>query len=451
MKNLFLILTSLLIAFVAYPQQVITPETALSNYLDNEDYTKAWEIRDSYFVGDVRAFSLFFISQKWQDILWKHELIVFAPDTINFDGSLIFISGGSVKNGMPNFSKQNDETSRFIAALADKNKAIVALLRQVPNQPLYHGLYEDALISYTLNEFKKDNDYSWPLLFPMVKSVQKAIDAVQEFSNEKLNQEINRFVLSGASKRGWTTWLTAASQDQRVVAIAPMVIDMLNMPVTLEYQKEMYNEYSEQIEDYVKLEIPQAINSEFGNALVKMIDPYSYKDKLTVPKMIFLGTNDEYWTVDAIKHYINDIPGNNLLHYVANAGHKLGDKKQAFNALSAFLALNLNKSPLPENSWQLIEKGNNINLEIEADVNQLLKSVLWTSYSNSRDFRKADWSSEEIKLNNKNNSKIETKIKYPKMGYKAFYVDFFYPDPNGGEFSVSTRIYVTDKKNVFVK
>ena len=439
----------LLLVISVAGQQATTPQTALQNYLNIEDEAYTWEIRDSYPVNNATAYSLLLTSQNWQGILWKHELIVFVPQTIEYDGSLLFITGGSVKDGEPNIAKQNDGTSQQMASLATSNKAIVALLHQVPNQPLYDGLNEDALISYTLNEFKKDGDYKWPLLFPMVKSANKAMDAIQEFSSKKLNHTLNRFVVSGASKRGWTAWLSAAVEDSRVVAIAPIVIDMLNMPATLNYQKEIYGEYSEEIQDYVKLEIPQAMNSEFGNALVQMIDPYSYREKLTIPKMIFSGTNDPYWTIDAVKHYINDIPGKNLLHYVANAGHSFGDKNE-LNTLSAFLALIWDNKPLPVCTWSLKEKWNRIHLNVKAAPHQFERAVLWTSSSNSRDFREAVWESKDIKLNKKDKSKVHVKLKYPRSGFNAFYVDLIYLDDNGKEYSISTRPYVADRKQVFI-
>ena len=87
----------------------------------------------------------------------------------------------------------------------------------------------------------------------MTKTAYKAMDAVQEFAARQLDRQVNRFLVSGASKRGWTTWLTGALQDPRVEAIAPMVIEMLNMPASLDYQKQVYGEYSEEINDYVKL------------------------------------------------------------------------------------------------------------------------------------------------------------------------------------------------------
>ena len=429
-------------------QTPTTPQTALQNYLDIEDTAYAWEIRDTYAVGDATAHSILLTSQNWQGILWKHELIVFVPTTIEYDGALLFITGGSIKDGEPKIAKKNDETSRQMAALAEENRAVVGLLHQVPNQPLFGGLYEDALISYTLNEFKKDGDYTWPLLFPMVKSAHRAMDAMQAFSSEIVQRELNRFVVSGFSKRGWTTWLTGATDHARVVAIAPMVIDMLNMPATLNYQKEIYGEYSEEIQDYVKLEIPQAMNSAFGQALVEMIDPYSYRDQLTVPKMIFSGTNDPYWTLDAAKHYINDIPGNNLLHFVANAGHGLGDKKQAVNALSAFFAMNLAEKSLPECSWTVKEKRNRIYLNIHSTPDQLVGATLWTSTANSRDFREAMWTSQKIKLSKRDKSKVQVKLKYPKDGLRAFYVDLMYRDNRGKEYTISTRAFVADTKVV---
>jgi PhoPQ-activated pathogenicity-related protein len=366
------------------------------------------------------------------------------------DGALLFIAGGSVNDGMPEISNPDDETL-LLSALADRNNALVCILKQVPNQPLYGGLNEDALIFYTLNEFSKDRDFSWPLLFPMTKSAYKAMDAIQEFAVQELDRQVNRFLVSGISKRGWTTWLTGALQDPRVEAIAPMVIDMLNIPATFDYQKQLYGDYSEKIQDLGNLDISQTIHSEFGKAIVQMIDPYSYRDKLTMPKMLIMGTNDPYWTVDAVKHYINEIPGHNLLHYVPNAGHGLGDKVQAFGSLGAFFTHMLYKTDYPVCEWNLVEKRRNIELKVKASPDKLTGARLWKSVSDSRDFREATWTKSDIPLNGRDRSVVNVNINYPKKGFQAFYVDLIYKDPHGDEYIVSTRTYVSDHKKVFVQ
>lgn len=273
MKILFnRIILSLFFLYSVAQAQSVVPATALKHYLNNGDKTFRWEIKESYALDDVMAYAVLLTSQKWREHVWTHQLTILVPKNMKYDGALLFITGGSInKEGMPNWNGKDDAGIKGFSLIAKKNNAIVAVLKQTPNQPLYNGLTEDALISYTLHNFKKDGDYSWPLLFPMVKSATSAMDAVQEFSRQKLNHKISRFVVSGASKRGWTTWLTGAS-DKRVTAIAPMVIDMLNIPVSMNYQIKVWKDYSVQIEDYVKLGLVQDIGSGAGNDLATMID-----------------------------------------------------------------------------------------------------------------------------------------------------------------------------------
>ena len=90
-----------------------------------------------------------------------------------------------------------------------------------------------------------------------------------------------------------------------------------------------------------------------------MIDPYSYRKTLTMPKMIFMGTNDPYWPVDAVKNYIDSIPGDNHICYIPNAAHDLGDKKKAFTTLGAFLATTITNEKNPVCDYTVFRRKRN--------------------------------------------------------------------------------------------
>lgn len=423
----------------------ITPETALQRYIENGDKTFKWELKEEYKFGEGMAYDILLTSQQWREHIWTHQLTIFVPKKVKHDGALLYITGGSVKEGLPNWTGKDDGRAKSFAQIAEKNMAIVAIVRQTPNQPLYDDYTEDELISFTLHNFKNDGDYSWPLLFPMVKTAIKAMDVIQILSKETLKKEVSRFTITGASKRGWTTWLTGAS-DKRVEAIAPMVIDVLNMPISLDYHLEAWNEYSIQIEDYTKLEIPQSVNTESGNAISTMVDPYSYRKKLTMPKLLLIGTNDEYWPVDAIKHYITEIPGKNYIHYVPNAGHDLAGGEQALRAIGAFWGRTLAKTPYTKSNYKITSDESSATLSMEASPDELLNAYIWSADSEDRDFRDEEWLSEVIETPSKKEARY--KMQFPASGFKAFYIDLEYSDPNGGKYTKSSRMYVVNNKEV---
>lgn len=454
MRSSWLFLASILFVLISCrkseeltPGPPVTAENALESYLNNGDETYSWELRESYSVVGVQVYVLLLASQKWRGQTWLHQLNVFVPSEIDHDGALLFIDGNGLRNGQPAWESQNNDFIFIASLIANKNKAVTAILWQTPNQPLYNGLTEDALISFTLHNFKSDKDYTWPLLFPMVKGARRAMDAVQAFSMENLNKDINRFVVSGASKRGWTTWLTGATDD-RVAAIAPMVFDVVNMPVNIQYQLEVWGDYSVQIQDYVDLGIVQEVGTGTGAELTQMIDPFSYRNQLTMPKLLVFGTNDEYWPVDAVKNYIGEMPGENFIHYVPNAGHNLEGGEQAAAAISAFFGRTLRRESYPAVRWQVEEGSQAINLTVEASADQLEGAFLWTADSEDRDFRDETFVRKDLNVDPMGS--LEAQVDYPTSGFRAFYVDLIYPDPAGGQYIKCTRMFVADADEVFI-
>ena len=135
-------------------------------------------------------------------------------------------------------------------------------LQQVPNQPLtFTGdgvpRREDALLAYGWDRFLRSGDATWLPRLPMTKSVVRAMDTVVDFcaTPDGGGLPIDSFVVAGSSKRGWTTWTTAVV-DPRVVAIVPMVIDVLNVEESLRHHYRAYGFWSPAISEYVALHIP---------------------------------------------------------------------------------------------------------------------------------------------------------------------------------------------------
>lgn len=94
----------------------------------------------------------------------------------------------------------------------------------------------------------------------------------------------------GPFKRGQTAWLSGAA-DPRVVGIVSVASDVLNSPAQIAHHREGAGEIS--ASSSIFDEVIQAADTPRGRSLIAMVDPYSYRDRLTEPKLIVLGTNDD--------------------------------------------------------------------------------------------------------------------------------------------------------------
>lgn len=406
-------------------------------YVLAPDETFKWSAKTTTQLEGAEVTVLRLTSQTWQGMKWRHWMHVIKPAEVTRPGhALLVIAGGDNRKDEPGPSIREVALLRDVAI---RTGSIIAIVEQIPNQPLFDGKSEDEIIAYTFQQFLETGDESWPAPLPMTKAAMRAMDATQAFLKEKYDLHPEKFVVTGASKRGWTTWLTAAF-DNRVAAIAPMVIDTLNFPAQMALQVESFGKFSEQIKDYTELDLPKQMQTKEGGRLVQLIDPFVYRDRLTMPKLIVLGTNDRYWPVDAAKLYFGELKGEKHIHEVPNAGHGLG--LGVVEAVTAFYVDVVDGGALPAFDWKTATgEGESVMTLTAKDAP--LKVELWTAESATRDFRDSKWTGAEI---SGKEGTWQARVKQPEAGFAAFHLRLTFKGPVGQDYALSTNVEVVAPK-----
>lgn len=423
----------------ADPPKPSAPPPDLAEYVAKKDSSFAWESKGKVETPAGTVFEIALTSQTWQGGDWKHGIQVFLPKDCKPTATiLLYNTGGSIS-----------PTSGLLGVtLAAKVKAPVVFLYDVPNQPLLGGKKEDALIAETFVRYLEKEDPSMPLLFPMVKSVTRAMDAVQAFAKAEWAHEIKSFVICGASKRGWTAWLTAAAGDPRVVAISPLVIDNLNFLVQMAHQIEVFGKPSDMIADYTKRKLIPPPDGTRAVKLWSMVDPWVYRKQLTMPKLIVNGANDPYWATDALNFYWDDLTGPKAVIYVPNAGHNLEqdrgggrkDRDRVVNGLSAFAKSEIFGTAFPKQTWKHSDVDGKPTLVVTTDMAPKAVRV-WTAEAKTKDFRKSTWIESTVPFAD---GKATATAEPPGEGYRAFFAECEY-ELDGLTFWLSTQMRVLGK------
>lgn len=373
------------------------PAGALAAYVAREDGSFRWNKRRDGSIDRGRYVELTLVSQIWRDIVWKHQLFIVNPLTSNHETThaLLVIAGGDWSDDLeePTDKSTLPKAANLFATMAEAMQTPVAVLLQVPRQPMFDGKREDAIISMTFDKFLESRDTQWPLLLPMVKSAVRGMDAIQAYAEQAWGQKIESFTVTGASKRGWTTWLAGAI-DRRVTAVAPMAIDMLNMDTHLRHQQTAWGGLSEKIHDYTERDLHMKLESDVGRTLLGIVDPYQYREWITQPKLIVIGTNDRYWPLDALNLYWDELKGAKHILYVPNNSHWLRDLARVVGSVLALHRHVGSGQPLPDLTWRFEQTSDRIRMRINSDI-EPVKVQAWVATSRTRDFRSALWESYE--------------------------------------------------------
>jgi PhoPQ-activated pathogenicity-related protein len=397
------------------------------DYVNAPDSSYAWHKVGEKPAGSGRLISLQMTSQTWQGIAWNHRVAVAMPGTVRHrDQCLLMITGGDPAG----------DQLPLASMMAEAIGMPLAILGDIPNQPLYDDLREDGLIAHTFVKFMETGDKTWPLLFPMTKAAVRAMDMIQELANKEWGQNVESFVVTGASKRGWTTWFTS-EVDSRVRASLPMVYNNLNLAEQMRQQLNQFGAFSEQIDDYTTRGLPQLLASEQGRELSTMVDPYTYRDRATMPKLIFAGTNDRYWPLDAANLYFDELPGLKYILHVPNSGHGLDDLPRVVNAAIGFTRAAAGEFPMPRFYWRYEERTDGVTLRTRATPAPQ-RALLWSATAPTRDFRDAKWSSQEVDVAD---GKASYQLARPESGYAALFMEYSF-DAGGRPCPLSTLIRV---------
>lgn len=441
----------LLLSGQAHALELTNPETALESYIAQDDGAFNLQYIVSQPGAGYTAHLYKMTSQKWltssevNNPVWTHSLVMVVPNTVNSETGLLFVGEG--KN-TDNFPDAEDQTVQVITQLALGSQSIVGAVYQTPNQPLlFNGegapVSEDKLVSYTWNKAMETGNYAWSAYLPMTKTVVKAMDGIHSAALEQGHQ-VNDFVLTGFSKRGIAVWL-AAAVDPRVKAIAPGVIDFLNMVPNLEHHYKSYGQYSEALSSYQSLGILDKIRSPEFRDLAKVNDPFSYKALLDLPKFILNSSGDQFFLPDSSRFYFDELLGETHIRFAPNTDHSLANSQtgiiDSLYSLLGWYQSILYRLPRPAIDWQL----NDDTLIATTSLTPLMVKLWKATNDTARDFRKEtigeSWTSTVLVPDE--TGTYAASLNNDSNGYTATYMEFVYQGLGGIPVTYSTQIYVT--------
>ncbi|XP_071814493.1 autocrine proliferation repressor protein A-like isoform X2 [Apostichopus japonicus] len=442
----------------------------LEKYIQKQDSSYSYRILPEYTTrGRDDSYTIFVLnmtSQTWLSSTkvthtkWWHYMTVIIPDEITYtDVGCLYVTG-DYNSDAPRNPLQDPEF-RLVASLSSRIGIVCAMQRQNPNGPI--KFFEDPenkyrrsddLIAYTFKYFMEGHrdDPEAILVLPMVKSVVRAMDTITDFAD----QRIQRFFVCGASKRGWATWLTAAVDD-RVIGIMPLVLDFLNMQPNFAHHYRSMNGWSWALKDYWYHNVTNYLTDPANVILTDIVDPFSYLDKLKLPKFIVTAGSDEFFLPDDAHYFYDKMMGPTYLRVHPNTDHILiGRYRELVDEAVGFINIILENGTLPKLTWRRTDGSGIGRITVHSDI-EPINITAWkanTFTDSRRDFRvivartpnTTDVKPQVTVYRDIGVSRVGANytatVETPKSGWSCFFIEMTFPAPKGSHIVVTTEVNI---------
>ena len=418
--------------------------TPLDDYVNAPDPAYSWALIQTEPGQESTDYILTMTSQTWQPLetvsqpVWTHIVRLTIPHTVSSSIGLVRIGSGS-NTSMPPAANRTELREITVAT-----GSITAEIMYVPNQPLAFAdgidRREDDQIAYCWDKFLRSGDAIWLSRLPMTKAVVRAMDTVTAFAAEQADATVDEFVIVGASKRGWTTWTTAAVDD-RVVAIAPQVIDLLNVEPSFAHHFSALGFWASAIDDYVFHGIEQWNGTPEYRRMLDIVDPYSYLHRFGTERIFIMNSaGDEFFLPDSTRFYWDDVPGPKHLRYFPNTGHGLDSS--AYESLALWYQAVITDTPLPTFNWSMEPDGR---ILVDTSGTSPSEVILWQATNpDARDFNHSLYGNlyTSAPLAPSGPDTYEAGVPEPPEGWTAFFVEVRYPSDGGGIHRFTTEVSI---------
>ena len=366
-------------------------------------------------------------SQQWQGALWNHNIrLVLPPTSPATDVAVVFLGE------LP--------PHKTLAKAVDETGLACASMDNLPSPSF--GYDVDHLLAYAAGQYLKTQDASWSPAAPMVKAVMRGLDALQDLSAREGNHRRTQFILVGHGRMGWTAWMAAAA-DPRVIGIVVLGCDDVNLPAqSASMPAPALADPPQQLPPFLRDANLPGLRNRTGRALLAMIDPYTYRQRIAVPKLIISGGNDELSDVGAVDRFWPGLVGPRYRLMLANTEHSAepSDAK-AFSTIFQFARLTALGRPMPQFIATFEPLADQPRFELNAP-SSAQRAVVWYGSTTAHDYHKTFWSPRPMTATETRGAYRTFTTDVPKAGpnLSAAYAEIEF-EVDAHAFWLSTRVY----------